>query len=170
VEAAAKLRDALNRAMEKMSPPKITGRDMRDSYVNHRGPGNIPKDEKWKQHMELDTSETTKELVHRMLQLDNDEDVAGFGDREASRLSTACYCEQAFTVVLFVAYKYANDPCKALLQNAMLGGHSTSRGLVLGAILGAAHGLDAIPFRNDLCAKTAIAKEVDDLVSTVVDP
>jgi ADP-ribosylglycohydrolase len=142
---------------------------MRDSYVNHRGPGNIPKEEKWKQHMELDTSETTKELVHRMLHLNNDEDVAGFGYREASRLSTACYCEQAFTVVLFLAYKYAQDPSKALLQNIMLGGHSTSRGMVLGAILGAAHGLEAIPFRNDLSANVAIEKEVGDLVSTVVE-
>ena len=42
---------------------------------------------------------------------------------------------------MFLAYKYADDPRKALLQNAMLGGHSTARGAVLGAILGAA-GLD----------------------------
>jgi ADP-ribosyl-[dinitrogen reductase] hydrolase len=168
VEAAANLREALDQAMEKMSPPKITGREMRDSYVNHRGPGNIPKEEKWKQHMELDSSETTKELVHRMLLVENDEDVAGFGDREASRLATACYCEQTFTVVLFLAYKYAQDPSKALLQNAMLGGHSTSRGMVLGAILGAAHGLEAIPFRSELCANAAIATEVDGLVSTVI--
>ncbi|CAB9510785.1 ADP-ribosylglycohydrolase [Seminavis robusta] len=167
-EAANNLRQALDRAMLKMSPPKITGREMRDSYVNNRGPGNIPKAQKWKQHMELDTSETTKEFIHRMLEVENDEDVAGFGEREASRLSTACYCEQTFTVVLFLAYKYAHDPKKALLQNVMIGGHSTSRGMVLGAILGAAHGYEAIPFREDLCAKSSIEKEVTDLAATVV--
>ena len=140
---------------------------MRDSYVNNKGPGNIPKDMKWKQHMELDTSETTKEFVHRMMELEN-EDVAGFGDQPNSRLSTACYCEQTFTLVLYLAYKYSNDPRKALLQNVMLGGHSTSRGAVLGAILGAAHGVEGIPFRDELCAKGAIDKEITDLVSNLV--
>jgi ADP-ribosylglycohydrolase len=152
--------------MVKMSPPKITGREMRDSYVNSKGPGNIPKEIKWKQHMDLDTSESTKDFVHRMLDWD-DEDVAGFGDRPESRLSTACYCEHTFTLALYLAYKYAQDPKKALLQNVMLGGHSTSRGAVLGAILGAAHGTEAIPFKEDLCAKNAIDKEVTDLLGTL---
>jgi ADP-ribosylglycohydrolase len=152
--------------MEKMRPPKMTGRQQRDSYVSHHGPGNIPKHEKWLQHMVLDENETTKEFVYRMVQqVENDEDVAGWGDRENSRLSIACYCEQAFTIVLFLAYKYADDPRKALLQNVMLGGHSTARGAVLGAILGAAHG--STPFLNDLCAKEAITKEVEALVATL---
>ena len=166
-EGATLVREALDRAMEKMSPPKVTGREMRDSYVSHKGPGNIPKDIKWKQHMELDTSESTKDLVHRMLESD-DEDVAGFGDRPDSRLSTACYCEHTMTVALYLAYKYAADPRKALLQNVMIGGHSTPRGAVVGAILGAAYGVDAVPFREDLCAKEAIEKEINDLVATVV--
>lgn len=166
-EGAKEARSALDKAMEKMSPPKVTGREMRDSYVNHNGPGNIPKDEKWKQHMELDTSESTKDLVHRMLEWD-DEDVAGFGDRPDSRLSTLCYCEHTFTVSLYLSYKYAADPRKAMLQNVMVGGHSTPRGAVIGAILGAAHGMEAIPFRRDLCAKEAIEREINDLVATVV--
>jgi ADP-ribosylglycohydrolase len=168
-QAALRLRSALDTVLEKMAPPKWTGRAMRDSYVDHKGPANIPKDVKWNQHMELDTSETTKEFVHRLVvEIDNDEDVAGFGDRPSSRLSTACYCEQTLTVVLFLAYKYADDPRKALLQNVMLGGHSTSRGAVLGAILGAAYGTEGIPFQNDLCAKEAIDKEISDLVTNVV--
>jgi len=166
--AASRLRTALDKVMENMAPPKWTGREMRDSYVNNKGPGNIPKDIKWQQHMDLDTTETTKEFVHRMMELENDEDVAGFGDQPSSRLSTLCYCEQTFTVVLYLAYKYANDPTKALLQNVMLGGHSTSRGAVLGAILGAAHGVEGIPFQNELCAKEAIDREVNELVANVV--
>jgi ADP-ribosylglycohydrolase len=114
----------------------------------------------------LDTSESTKDFVHRLLDWD-EEDVAGFGDRPNSRLSTACYCEHTFTLVLYLAYKYAHEPQTALLKNVMLGGHSTSRGAVLGAIFGAAHGAEAIPFRDDLCAKAAIDKEVNDLLATL---
>jgi ADP-ribosyl-[dinitrogen reductase] hydrolase len=150
-----------------MRPPKITGRELADSYVNHRGPGNIPKQDKWLQHMVLDTAETTHDLVHRMMTWD-DEDVAGFNDRENSRLSTACYCEHAFTIVLYLAYKYGTeDPSKALITNVMLGGHSTARGAILGAILGAMHGNGNIPFVQDLCAIHAIDREVNALVSTL---
>ena len=167
---ATRLRTALDNVMVKMAPPKCTGREMRDSYVNNKGPHNIPKQIKWKQHMDLDTSETTKDFVHRMINMElKDEDVVGFGDEPTSRLSTACYCEQTFTVVLYLAYKYAHDPRKALLQNVMLGGHSTGRGAVLGAILGAAYGTTnaGIPFREQLCAKDVIDKEIKHLVTTV---
>ena len=83
-----------------------------------------------------------------------------------SRLSTACYCEHGFNLVLYLAYKYGRDnPAKALLQNVMVGGHSTARGAILGAILGAYHG--SIPFADDLCAKSVVDKEVQDLVATV---
>jgi ADP-ribosyl-[dinitrogen reductase] hydrolase len=166
-----RLRTVLDRAMDKMRPPAITGRQMCDSYVQHRGPGNIPKQDKWRQHMSTSDNESMKDFIHRMVQDygDNDEDVAGWGDRPASQLSTACYCEQAFAVVLYLAYKYAHDPPQtALLQNVMLGGHSTSRGAVLGAILGAAHGSTTnFPFVHDLSAYPYIAKEIQDLVDTV---
>jgi ADP-ribosylglycohydrolase len=71
-------------------------------------------------------------------------------------------------VVLYLAYKYGTeDPKKALLQNAMIGGHSTARGAVLGAILGAAHGKERLPFLDDLCAKKAIDNEVSALIATL---
>ena len=146
--------------MLKLRAPKCTGREMRDSYVAHRGPGNIPKSEKWKQHM-LTSSENLLEFCRERIG-DNDEDVAGWGDQESSRLSTACYCEQAFSIVLYLAYKYHDDPKKALLQNVMIGGHSTSRGSVLGAVMGAAHPTD-LPFVNDLCAYSSIKQEVQAL-------
>jgi len=140
------LREALDRAMDKKRPPRCTGREMRDSYVQHHGPGRIPKHEKWLQHMTT-SDESAKEFVHRMASaFDNDEDVAGWGDRPNSRLATACYCEQTFTIVLYLAYKYWDDPKKALLVNANLGGHSTARGAVLGAIMGAAHRSENFPF------------------------
>lgn len=166
----ATLKDSLDRAMDKMRPPKITGRELLDSYVGEGGPFRIPKDQKWLQHMQLvPPGTTTKDLVHELIAtVENDEDVAGCGDREASRLSTMCYCEQAFTVVLYLAYKYGTeDPQKALLQNVMIGGHSTARGAVLGAILGAAHGVEGLPFVDELCAKKTIDNEVDELIATL---
>ena len=165
----APLKESLDIAMEKMRQPKITGRELRDSYVGKGGPFSIPKDQKWLQHMQLmPPGTTTKDLVHELIgTVENDEDAAGCGDREASRLSTMCYCEQAFTVVLYLAYKYGSeDPRKALLLNVMIGGHSTARGAVLGAILGAAHGVDGLPFVNDLCAKEEIDKEVSGRIAT----
>jgi ADP-ribosylglycohydrolase len=164
----ADLIEALDRAMTKMRPPTCTGRQQRDSYVNHRGPGNIPKHEKWLQHM-LTTDESTADFIHGLMNVENDEDVCGWGDRENSRLSGACYCEQGFHVVLYLAYKYGQeDPRKALLQNVMLGGHSTARGAILGAILGAAHGKDdVIPFIDELAAREQIEKEIEALVETI---
>eukprot|EP00980_Cylindrotheca_fusiformis_P011026 scaffold2533_cov137-Cylindrotheca_fusiformis.AAC.14 len=164
----AELKPTLDAAMEKLRPPKITGRELRDSYVGGGGPFKIPKDKKWKQHMEL-SNESTKEFIHNLVAtVEDDEDAIGWGDKDDSRLSAACYCEQAFTGVLYLAYKYGtDDPKMALLQNARLGGHSTARGSVLGAILGAAHGKEALPFLDDLCAKDAIDNEINALVATI---
>jgi ADP-ribosylglycohydrolase len=168
----ADLREALDRAMVKMRPPKITGRQLLESYKANHGPNNIPAKKKWDQHMVLEEEETVKDLVHRLLSTENDEDVAGGFDRPNSRLATACYCEHAFAVVLYLAYKYGpEDPRKALIQNVNIGGHSTARGAVLGAILGAAHGgtagATAIPFYGDLAAHDTVVKEIDALMATV---
>jgi ADP-ribosyl-[dinitrogen reductase] hydrolase len=166
----AELKSSLERAMSKMRPPKCTGREMRDSYVNHQGPGNIPKHKKWLQHMTT-TDEDFLELCQQLMKVestddDGDEDVGGWGDRPNSRFATACYCEQTFSIVLYLCYKYRENPKKAFLQNVMLGGHSTSRGAVLGAILGAAHP-NNIPFVQDLAAYTHVQAEIENLVDTI---
>ena len=118
----ADLKASLEKAMGKMRPPKCTGREMRDSYMEHHGPGNIPKHEKWLQHMETSDENFFPAFVDSMMALENDENVGGWGDKPNSRLSTACYCEQTFSIVLYLSYKYRDDPKKALLQNAMMGG------------------------------------------------
>jgi ADP-ribosylglycohydrolase len=118
------LKESLERAMIKMLPPACTGREMRESYVEQCGPGNIPKHEKWLQHMKTAKESFFPDFVEQMMTLENDEDVGGWGDRPNSRLSTACYCEQTFSIVLYLSYKYRDDPKKALLQNTMMGGVS----------------------------------------------
>lgn len=61
------------------------------------------------------------------------------------RLSSACYLEDSFPAVLYLALKYAGKFERGLVANTNLGGDNCHRGGVLGAILGAALGEAAIP-------------------------
>ena len=63
------------------------------------------------------------------------------------RLSTACYVEHAVPAVLYLALKYHDRAEAALIANTNLGGDNAGRGAVLGALLGAAHGMDCFPTR-----------------------
>jgi ADP-ribosyl-[dinitrogen reductase] hydrolase len=63
------------------------------------------------------------------------------------RLSTACYVEDSVPSVLYLALKYHNRPEQGLVANTNLGGDNVHRGAVLGALLGAANGLEAFPTR-----------------------
>jgi ADP-ribosylglycohydrolase len=63
------------------------------------------------------------------------------------RLSPACYVEDAIPAIAYLALKYATDLEQALVVNTNLGGDNAGRGAVLGALLGAANGVAAIPDR-----------------------
>lgn len=63
------------------------------------------------------------------------------------RFSTACYVEESVPAVVYLALKYHDDPEKALIVNTNLGGDNAARGAVLGALLGAAHGVEKFPVR-----------------------
>jgi ADP-ribosyl-[dinitrogen reductase] hydrolase len=63
------------------------------------------------------------------------------------RLSTACYVEDSVPSVLYLALKYHDRPEQGLVANTNLGGDNVHRGAVLGALLGAANGLEAFPAR-----------------------
>jgi ADP-ribosyl-[dinitrogen reductase] hydrolase len=62
-------------------------------------------------------------------------------------LSTACYVEDLVPAAIYLALKYADQPEKGLIVNTNLGGNNTCRGAVLGALLGAANGVEAFPDR-----------------------
>lgn len=79
-DGCADLNESLERAMSKMKPPASTGQEMRDSYVDHHGPGNIPKHEKWLQHMKTSEERFFPDFIEQMLALENDEDFGGWGD------------------------------------------------------------------------------------------
>ena len=143
--------ELLEAAMAKLKPPKITGKEMLASYRGAGGPGNIAKKEKFQQHMVSDSG-TVLDVVKAFPDEIPLEDVVGFVNG-AARFSTACYVEHALPIVLYLAWRYHDkDPKLPLQANAALGGHSTARGAVLGAILGAHCGLQGLPrdWLNDL--------------------
>ena len=63
------------------------------------------------------------------------------------RFSTACYVEDSVPAVIYLCLKYHDDPERALIANTNLGGDNAGRGAVLGALLGAAHGIEGFPKR-----------------------
>ncbi len=82
-------------------------------------------------------------LGHPYTKLLNDPDDRVIG----ARFSTACYVEDSVPAVVYLALKYHDDPANALIVNTNLGGDNAARGSVLGALLGAAHGVEKFPGR-----------------------
>jgi ADP-ribosyl-[dinitrogen reductase] hydrolase len=82
-------------------------------------------------------------------------------------LSPACYIDQSFPAVLYLAARYSNDFEEALVANANVGGDNCHRGAVLGGILGAALGFDAIPDRwiHELRSRTELEREIEAFVA-----
>ena len=64
-----------------------------------------------------------------------------------SKLSPACYVEDAVPAVIYLALKYSGDPEAGLIANTNLGGDNAHRGSVLGALLGAESGASGWPSR-----------------------
>ena len=81
-------------------------------------------------------------------------------------LSPACYIDQSFPSVLYLAARYPNDFEAALVANTNVGGDNCHRGAVLGALLGAALGFEAIPKRwiNGLNAHQTLHEEIEQFI------
>ena len=62
-------------------------------------------------------------------------------------LSPACYVEDSVPASLYLARKYAGRPEEGLVANTMVGGDNCYRGVVVGALLGAASGVAGWPER-----------------------
>lgn len=78
-------------------------------------------------------------------------------------LSPACYIEHSFPAVLYLAARYPHDFEAALVANTNVGGDNCHRGAVLGAILGAALGYQAIPDRwiRGLQSRAELEEEIE---------
>jgi len=78
-------------------------------------------------------------------------------------LSSACYIDQSFPSVLYLASRYSNNFEAALIANTNVGGDNCHRGAILGAILGASLGFEAIPKRwiDGLIAHDELNNEIE---------
>lgn len=56
-----------------------------------------------------------------------------------------CNAKNAFPSSIYLILKYEYDFKKALLKNVQAGGDSAARGIMVGTILGAFHGIDVLP-------------------------
>ena len=88
----------------------------------------------------------------------SDHEVAG------GRYSTACYITDSWPVILYLAYRYADDLNAALLANTNLGGDNVHRGAVLGLLLGLATGRTVDAFFNQLKDRHDIDAEITALI------
>lgn len=72
-----------------------------------------------------------------------------------AELGKSCSIKSALPGVIHTVFKHGDDLTKAFSENAMAGGDNCTRGLALGMLLGAAHGIDAIPkaWQDGLTAK-----------------
>ena len=68
-------------------------------------------------------------------------------EKAVDELGQSCPLEKALPAVFAILLRHGDDLETALIENVMAGGDSAARGLVLGMILGAAHGLRAVPER-----------------------
>jgi ADP-ribosylglycohydrolase len=78
----------------------------------------------------------------------------------------ACYIDSAYPALLHFAYKYADSPERAILASANAGGENVARGSLLGALLGAAHGMNSFPdWTRELKGYNGIMQEIQALVA-----
>lgn len=82
------------------------------------------------------------------------------------RFSPACYISGSWPGVLYLAYRYLENPLQGLTANANLGGDNVHRGFVLGTILGAATGLSLDSLYAQLVDHDSLDEELQDLLAT----
>jgi len=71
--------------------------------------------------------------------------VTGDLQENANALGLTCHVPEAFPLTLAIALRFEDDPLEALSANALAGGDSSARGMLLGMLLGAKHGLAGFP-------------------------
>lgn len=152
--------ELLREAGNKVHMPAITGFELIKSYRDAKGPGNIPKPEKWAQHNTFVAQTVTQALDGGLLGLPPVQ-VCG-GATPENRLATACYTEHGLAAVLYLALKFGDDFRGAQEANVALGGHSTARGALLGCIMGARVGMAGIPaaWISELAAPNVVQADV----------
>lgn len=80
--------------------------------------------------------------------------------------SPACYITDSWPSVLYLAYKYVDNPWQALLANTNLGGDNVHRGIVLAVILGVISGEALSGWFDQLTQNLEIRRDINALLAT----
>lgn len=134
---------------------KIKGEELSKTYREHKGPGNIPKEQMWKIHTEfsnenLDTDSILKEY--------NNDEIIG------KLFATACYPEHGVPLLLCLLQRNKTDFKASLLANANAGGDNVHRGMILGLLAGAANTEIPHELKSGLLAYRELKSEIKDFV------
>ena len=130
--------------------PSVRGEDLLARYRDAKGPNNIPDDEMWALHMQLQPGP---------LDLPS---LAAQGEQAVLRteLGTICYVEHGLPMMFFLAAHEGFDLRKTLLLNVNAGGDNVNRGMPLGLLMGAANGSVPDDLRHGLRDHAALAQEI----------
>lgn len=90
--------------------------------------------------------------------LEDAERAAAGSPEDLESLGLSCDVTKAFPLTVALALRHEDSPAEGLRENVALGGDSAARGLLLGLLLGAKHGIDAFPteWLTDLRARDRI--------------
>jgi ADP-ribosylglycohydrolase len=96
----------------------------------------------------------------------------GLDDRQVlgALFSTACYISGSWPGVLYLAYKYRDQPRQGLIANTNLGGDNVHRGSVLGIILGLINSARVDDDFNQLVDQAELNSEISELLRLSNDP
>lgn len=135
---------------------KIKGEELSKTYREHKGPGNITKEQMWKIHTEFSNMNLD---VNSVLEEYADEEIIG------KLFSTACYPEHGLPLLLCLFQRNKADFKASLLANANAGGDNVHRGMILGLLAGAASNTE-IPheLKSGLLAYHELQNEIKDFV------
>lgn len=80
--------------------------------------------------------------------LDQAQAALSLDDRAAGeQFGLTCHTPEAFPLTLWFLLRYHDQPLEALVRNTMAGGDNAARGLLIGLMMGVAHGLAWLPPR-----------------------
>lgn len=143
---------------KKVQRIKIKGSELTKIYAEHKGPGNIPKDEMWKIHTEFSQEFVDLEYLEKNY---SEDEILG------SVFTTGCYTEHSLPVLMYLLHHHKFDFKACVLANANAGGDNVHRGIILGMLAGAAN--DEIPqeLKEGLSDYHNIQKEINSFLDVV---
>lgn len=150
VDGKSDKKSAFQSASQQVHLAKIRGEDLFAQYRAHKGPGNIPDDQMWAYHMELDDAPMDLDKLVEM------------GEQAVLRkeIGTVCYIEQGLPMMFFIAAHENYDFENTLLLNVNAGGDNVNRGMPLGLMMGAGEVEIPADLKQGLSDYPALSEEI----------